>query len=74
MARRYDLVRLESLALPSIRITLSRWHIGGHRSVSSVVRALHNRRIVASVQPNFLFALQDKAGHGTVATKKRRDR
>jgi subtilisin family serine protease len=35
--------------------------IGGGRSVRSLVRALQKERIVASVQPNYLFGLQEQA-------------
>jgi len=69
VARRYDLVQLESRALPSLGITVSRWRIGGHRSVPSVVGALQNQSIIASAQPNYLFALQGNSGQFAAATK-----
>lgn len=63
VTRRYDLTQLESQSFPLLGATLSRWHIGGRRSVPSVVEALQNQGgVVASVQPNYLFALQDEAG------------
>jgi hypothetical protein len=58
-ARRYNLIQLESEVLLSIGITLSRWRIGGRRSVPAVVVALRSQRIVAGAQPNYLFELQD---------------
>jgi hypothetical protein len=61
MAHRYRLTQIESQSLPLIGVTLSRWRIGGHRSVASVVGVLQNERIVARVQPNYLFALQEQA-------------
>lgn len=61
IARRYRLTRLESQSLPLIGVTLYRLHIGGGRSVRSLVRALQKERIVASVQPNYLFGLQEQA-------------
>jgi hypothetical protein len=71
VTRRYDLIQLESESLPSIGITLSRWQIGGHRSVPSVVGALQNQRIVASAQPNYLFGLEKSAGRGADTTRAR---
>lgn len=59
IARRYNLTRLESQSFPLIGATLVRWRIGGRRSVPSVVGALQNQGVVASAQPNYLFALQE---------------
>ncbi len=57
-AQRYDLTQLETQSFPLIGTSLYRWRIGGGRSVPSVVQALGTENIVASVQPNYLFALQ----------------
>jgi subtilisin family serine protease len=61
IARRYGLIRLEVQSLPLIGSTLYRWRIGSRRSVPNMTRALQTEGIVASVQPNYLFALQEQA-------------
>ena len=61
LTRRYNLTQLESQRFPLIGATLVRWHIGAGRSVRSVIAALQNQGIVADVQPNYLFALQQDA-------------
>jgi subtilisin family serine protease len=61
MAHRYHLTQIESQSLPLIGITLSRWHIGGRRSVASIVGALQYEHIVTRVQPNYLFTVQEQA-------------
>jgi subtilisin family serine protease len=43
-----------------IGATLYRWRIGGRRSVGDVVRTLGRESLIASVQPNYLFALQEQ--------------
>ena len=58
-AQRHDLAQLESQNFPLIGTSLYRWRIGGGRSVPSVVQALGSENIVATVQPNYLFALQE---------------
>ncbi|MFZ3310400.1 MAG: S8 family serine peptidase, partial [Xanthobacteraceae bacterium] len=60
-ARRYDLTQLETQGFPLIATSLYRWRIGDGRSVASVVQALGSENIVASVQPNYLFTLQQQA-------------
>ena len=60
-AQRSNLVQLESQSFPLIGTSLYRWRIGGGRSVASVVQALGAENIVATVQPNYLFALQQQA-------------
>ncbi len=60
-AQRYDLTQLELQSFPLIGTSLYRWRIGGGRSVPSVVQALGTENIVATVQPNYLFALQQQA-------------
>ena len=58
LQRRHRLTRLESQTFQLSGTTLFRWRIPDRRSVASVVRALEADRIVASAQPNYLFALQ----------------
>jgi len=60
IARRYDLTLVESQSFPLIGETLYRWRVGGRRSVVNAVRALGGERIVASVQPNFLYRLEEE--------------
>ena len=60
-ARRYDLTQMETQSFPLFGASLYRWRIGGGRTVASVVQALGNENIVASVQPNYVFSLQDDA-------------
>lgn len=61
VTRRYNLTPLESQNFALIGTTLSRWRIGGRRSVQTVVGALQNQSIVTSAQPNYLFALEEDA-------------
>jgi Subtilase family len=71
IARRYDLTLVESQSFALIGQRLYRWRFDGRRSVVKVVRALAGDRIVASVQPNFLYRLEEQtiAGgtHGDAA-------
>jgi subtilisin family serine protease len=60
-ARRYDLTPIETQSFPLIGTSLYRWRIGGGRSVSSVIDALGGENIVSSVQPNYIFTLQETA-------------
>jgi Subtilase family len=59
IAQRYDLTQLETQNFALIGVTLYRWRIGPHATVPNLVRVLGNERSVASVQPNFLFTLQE---------------
>jgi subtilisin family serine protease len=43
-----------------IGTSLYRWRLGGGRTVANTVRALGGERIVASVQPNYIFTLQEE--------------
>jgi hypothetical protein len=61
-ARRYDLTQIETQNFPLIGTSLYRWRVGGGRSVASVVQALGSENIVASVQPNYIYTLQEAAG------------
>ncbi len=67
-AQRYNLAQLEARGFPLIGTSLYRWRIGGGRSVASVVQALGSENIVATVQPNYLFALQENSAKATPAT------
>ncbi len=60
LARRYNLTQLESQSFPLVGSTLYRWRIGGRRTVGDAIGALEDERIVASVQPNYVFTLQDE--------------
>ena len=58
LQRRFRLIQLEQQAFQLTGTTLFRWRIPDRRSVASVVRALERDATAASVQPNYLFALQ----------------
>ncbi len=60
-ARRYDLSQVETQNFALIGSSLYRWRVGGSRTVSSVINAAGGENIVASIQPNYYFALQDAA-------------
>lgn len=60
LERRHRLTRLESLQVQLTGTTFFRWQIPDRRSVPTVVRALQGDRVVASAQPNYLFALQQQ--------------
>ena len=61
LARTFNLTQIESQSFRLIGgVTFYRWRIGGGRSVPAVVAALQNQGIVASVQPNYVYALQEK--------------
>jgi hypothetical protein len=60
VARRYELTQLETQSFPLIGTSLYRWRLGGGRTVANTVRALGGERIVASVQPNYVFTLQEE--------------
>jgi len=60
LARHHRLTRLQSTAFQLGGTTLVRWRITDRRSVPAVVRDLETDPMVLSVQPNYLFALQDQ--------------
>ena len=64
-ARRYNLTQVETQSFPLIGVNLYRWRIGGGRSVPSIINALGSENIVSSVQPNYIFTLQDQAATAT---------
>ena len=67
IARRYNLTQRESQSFPLIGSIFSRWHIAGGRSVPNLVGVIEDERIVASAQPNYLFALQQDAANSAAA-------
>jgi subtilisin family serine protease len=54
------LTQLDSQNFPLLGTSLYRWRLGGGRTVANTVRALGGERIVASVQPNYVFTLQEE--------------
>ena len=60
-ARRYDLTQIETQNFPLIGTSLYRWRVGGGRSVASVINAAGGENIVAGVQPNYIYTLQQAA-------------
>jgi len=61
LARRHNLTQLETQNLPLLGNTYYRWRINGRRPVGDLVGAIEDERIVASVQPNYVFTLQEDA-------------
>ena len=59
LQRRFRLSRIESHRFQLSNTTLYRWRIPDRRPVATVVRSLEGDRLVASAQPNYLFALQE---------------
>jgi hypothetical protein len=60
VARRYELTPLDSQSFSLLGTSLYRWRLGGGRTVANTIRALGGERIVASVQPNYVFTLQEE--------------
>jgi subtilisin family serine protease len=58
LARRHRLTRLESQRFAATGTTLFRWRIPDRRSVTTVVRELESDASVRSVQPNYVYTLQ----------------
>src|SRR5690242_10232174 len=65
LARRHGLIRMESQRFPLTGSTLYRWRIPDRRSVATVVRQLENDASVRSVQPNYVYSLQQAASGST---------
>ena len=61
LARRHNLTQLETQSLPLLGNTYYRWRINGRRPVGDLVGAIEDERIVAIVQPNYIFSLQEDA-------------
>jgi subtilisin family serine protease len=64
LARRHDLVRLESQKIGLTGTTFHRWRIADGRSAADIVRELEADRGVRMAQPNYRFALQQSAVAG----------
>jgi len=60
-AVRNNLSQIETQNFPLIGNSLYRWRIGGGRTVAGIVTALGSDNTVATVQPNYIFSLQDDA-------------
>jgi subtilase family protein len=69
LARRHNLTQLESQNLPLIGSTLYRFRINGRRPVGDLIGALEDERIVSSVQPNYLFTLQEDGAKSAAQTQ-----
>ncbi len=61
LQRRFRLERLEQQRLQLTGTTFYRWRIPDRRSVTAVTQAVEGARVALSVQPNYLFRLQDDA-------------
>jgi hypothetical protein len=61
VAHHFGLVRVETKHFSLIGTDLTRWHIANDRAVESVVASLKREKIVASVQPNYVFTLQEQS-------------
>jgi len=65
LARRHRLNREESQSFDLSGTTMFRWTIPDRRSVASVIRGLEADASILSVQPNYLYTLQQsKTGEG----------
>jgi subtilisin family serine protease len=61
LAHRFGLIHVETKNFALIGTELTRWHIADNRPVESVVASLKHEKIVASVQPNYVFTLQEQS-------------
>ena len=61
LARRYRLTRVESQSFELTGTTMFRWTIPQGRSMNDVIRGLEADRNVRSVQPNYVYQLQQGA-------------
>jgi subtilisin family serine protease len=69
LQRRHRLTRIESQRFALTGTTMFRWRIPDRRSVPAVIRALEADRVVASAQPNYLYALQEDAANPDTASE-----
>jgi hypothetical protein len=70
LVRRYRLTRVESQNFSLLSATLHRWHITNGRSVSAVIADLATSRVIAWVQPNYLYSLlQENAAQDSTGSK-----
>jgi len=60
IARRYRLTQIASENFSLLDSTVYRWRIEDGRSAAQVLRSLERERAVASVQPNYIFVMQDE--------------
>ena len=67
LARRHNITQLEASDLPLAGSTFYRFRINGRRPVGDLVGAIEDERIVAIVQPNYLFTLQEDAAKAPLA-------
>jgi len=67
LQRRYRLARIDSWTSQLSGVTSYRWRIRDGRPVPAVVRTLQRDTLIASVQPNYLYALQEDAGKAELA-------
>ncbi len=61
LARRFDLTPVKTKNFSLIGSQLTRWRIENDRPVENVVASLKRENIVASVQPNYIFTLQEQS-------------
>lgn len=61
LARRHRLTRVESQSFDLTGTTMFRWTIPDGRSINNVIRGLEADRSVRSVQPNYIYQLQQSA-------------
>jgi len=65
--RRHRLTEAEAAPIVLLATTMHLWRIGDARGVASVVRELRTEPLIASVQPNYLYTLQQDAGAAAAA-------
>jgi len=61
LARRHSMTREETQDFPLTGRRMHRWRLSPRGSVTSMIRALASEPLVASAQPNYLYALQQGA-------------
>jgi len=64
---RFRLTAVESQSVALLGSTFYRWRISDRRSVASVVRAVEADTRVASVQPDYLYRMQQQPAEATAA-------
>jgi subtilisin family serine protease len=60
--RRHRLVEIEAVPIALLGASLHRWRIPDAREAGNVIREIGAEALVASVQPNYVYALQQNAG------------
>jgi subtilisin family serine protease len=63
LQNRFRLTRIDSYRFDLAGTILMHWRIPDSRTVPEVIRALEGDAVVASAQPNYLFALQQSDGN-----------